>query len=126
MGWLKKEVDGNAKVEAVSAEFNGLPDSLRESTDCAQRTRQPTEEGGNVQRFEPASSQRTDWCVSDVVEWLEALSLGHLGDRFRESGIDGAFLSQLTEEELVANFGLNKLQARKIQSRWVCNGGPKL
>ena len=57
------------------------------------------------------------WSVDDVAEYLNRLSLGHVSDKFRENGVDGAYLLELDECDLVNELGLTKLQARKIKSR---------
>ncbi len=56
----------------------------------------------------------TSWNVDVVVEWLNTLELGHLAGRFRESGVDGAFLMELTVDEMINELNLTKLQAKKI------------
>jgi len=58
------------------------------------------------------------WSVDHVLRWLGSLSLGHLGERFRENGVDGAFLSELELEELVSELGLTTLQAKKVFKQW--------
>ena len=62
--------------------------------------------------------QSTSQEVADVVAWLESLSLGHLSERFRENGVDGEFLTELTLEELESELGLTRLQAKKVLSRF--------
>ena len=57
------------------------------------------------------------WSVDDVVRYLEGLSLGHVGHKFIEHGVDGRFLMELSEVDLVDELGLTKLQARKVLSR---------
>ena len=66
----------------------------------------------------PPVKTRKDWSVQDVCSWLDSLSLGHVAQRFRDNGVDGAFLSDLAEEELMAELGLTKLQAKKVMTRW--------
>ena len=56
--------------------------------------------------------------MEDVCAWLATLSLGHLAPRFRDNGVDGAFLSELTEDEMTSELGLTKLQAKKVMSHW--------
>ncbi len=57
------------------------------------------------------------WTVEDVVEYLGRLSLAHVGPRFVKNGVDGAFLAQLSEADLVTELGLSRLQARKTMTR---------
>ena len=49
------------------------------------------------------------------------LSFGRLAERFRENAVDGEFLSELTQEDLVAELGATPLQARKIKARFLNN-----
>ena len=58
------------------------------------------------------------WSVEEVCSFLERLELGHVGDKFRENGVDGSFLAQLSVEDLVEELGLTKLQARKVITRF--------
>ena len=62
-------------------------------------------------------SQRQAWSVDDVVAYLGRLGLGHLRVPLRASGVDGAFLDTLSEEDLVQELGLSRLQARKVMGR---------
>jgi hypothetical protein len=52
--------------------------------------------------------------VGEVVSWLCEIELGHLAPRFRENGVDGACLADLTRQELVSELGLTQLQARRL------------
>merc|ERR1712060_114453 len=61
----------------------------------------------------PASS----WNVAEVIEFLESLGFAHVVDGFRENGVDGEMLSGLSEEELVEELKLTKLQAKKVRQR---------
>ena len=61
--------------------------------------------------------QPASWTVDDVVKYLESLSLDHVASKFRHNGVDGAFLLELAEEDLVLELGLTQLQARKVKSR---------
>ena len=66
----------------------------------------------------PLTPDRRDaatWDVDTVILWLHRrLHLGHLEEQFRLNGVDGTFLTQLSEEDLVSNLGLLPLQARKV------------
>lgn len=57
------------------------------------------------------------WSVDDVVSYLEGLSLAHVAPKFRDNGVDGAFLLELSEEDLAKELGLTTLQARKVKAR---------
>lgn len=55
------------------------------------------------------------WSVDDVTRWLETLSLGQYVEAFKEATVDGAFLMELREEDLVQVLGVShKLHVRKI------------
>jgi len=64
-----------------------------------------------------ASADPASWTVDNCVEFLHTLSLGHLADQFRANGVDGEMLLALTEEELIGELGLQKLQAKKVMKR---------
>lgn len=59
----------------------------------------------------------SNWSVNDVVQYLRSLELGHLEPAFRHNAVDGAFLVALSEEELVAELGLTRMQSKKILLR---------
>ena len=44
-------------------------------------------------------------------------SLSHVKPAFVENGVDGQYLQELSEEDLVTHLGLRPLQARKIKQR---------
>lgn len=54
-----------------------------------------------------------------MTSWLGTLSLGHLAERFQINAVDGEFLSELSEEELVTELGMTKLQAKKVKARFL-------
>jgi len=62
------------------------------------------------------SSQVRSWTPSDVEAWLQALDLDAVGQVFRDSGVTGADLLNLTDEDMTDLLGLNKLQIRKIRA----------
>ena len=50
-----------------------------------------------------------------MIRWLETLSLGQYSNAFREATVDGSFLMELREEDLVQVLGIrHKLHVRKI------------
>ena len=65
-----------------------------------------------------APATKSAWPVEQVVSWLGSMALGHVAPQFVANGVDGSFLSELTEEDLANELGLSKLQARKVSSRW--------
>jgi hypothetical protein len=55
------------------------------------------------------------WSVDDVSRWMESLSLGQYCQAFREATVDGPFLLELREEDLIQVLGVqHKLHVRKI------------
>jgi hypothetical protein len=55
------------------------------------------------------------WTVGDVSRWLETLSLSQYVDAFLEGSVDGPFLMELREEDLIQVLGIkHKLHVRKI------------
>eukprot|EP01050_Picozoa_sp_SAG11_P005482 SAG11_NODE_388_length_9871_cov_18.104585_2_plen_926_part_00 len=50
--------------------------------------------------------------VDDVGDWLNALGLGHREAAFRDHGVDGQLLSELTEDELRDELGLSMIGER--------------
>lgn len=83
--------------------------------------------GQSLPQEEEAKKRRTDmymlkseapvsyWEVDQVVEWLQLLSLGQYEDVFRDASIDGPFLFQLTDDDLLNTLGIeHKLHRKKI------------
>lgn len=60
------------------------------------------------------SSPCPSWRTEDVAQYLEQIELGHLVPKFRENGVDGEMLQELSQEDLITELGCTKLQARKI------------
>ena len=58
-----------------------------------------------------------DWSIEDVLSYLDTLGLGHLKGNFAQNGVDGADLMNLSEDDLIKELELTKLQARKVKSR---------
>ena len=52
-----------------------------------------------------------------VVQFITDLGLGHISEKFRENAVDGQMLLDLSEEDMCAELGLQKLQARKVVQR---------
>lgn len=84
-------------------------------------TDQRASEGKRVRNVPPGTSpgakRSKGWSVEDVCSYLERLELDHLTDKFRVNGVDGEFLADLSEQDLVQELGLTKLQARKVLTR---------
>ena len=55
----------------------------------------------------------------DVVAFLRELELGHVEDLFRTSGVDGDMLVDRSEDDMQAELGLTKLQARKVKKKHI-------
>ena len=75
----------------------------------------PAAVAGSFSASTPAAVR--DWGVDAVCDYLAGLELGHLAPGFRSNGIDGKMLLELSEEELVGELGLTKLQAKKVRGR---------
>jgi CheY-like chemotaxis protein len=55
------------------------------------------------------------WTVSDVCGWLETLMLGQYKDAFADAAVDGPFLLELTEDDLLNTLGVeHPLHRKKI------------
>ena len=55
------------------------------------------------------------WTVSDVGKWMESLSLHQYVPAFKEGVVDGPFLMELREEDIIQVLGVtHKLHVRKI------------
>lgn len=55
------------------------------------------------------------WTVSDVCRWMDSLLLSEYNLAFKEARIDGPFLMELREEDMVEVLGItHKLHVRKI------------
>ncbi len=63
----------------------------------------------------PLPANVRTWTVTDVARWLESLSLGQYIAPFTEGSVDGPFLMELREEDLIQVLGIeHKLHVRKI------------
>ena len=68
--------------------------------------------------YTPEAKRRVDsWTVEEVASFIDGLRLSHVRDNFLFNGVDGQFLLQLSEEDLVSELGLTRLQARLVKSR---------
>lgn len=63
----------------------------------------------------PIPDNVRSWTVSDVARWLDTLTLTQYIPAFTEGSVDGPFLMELREEDLVQVLGIkHKLHVRKI------------
>lgn len=53
------------------------------------------------------------WTVSDVSSWLDTLALGQYRDAFADAAVDGAFLFDLTDDDLRSTLGIEHALHRK-------------
>ena len=53
------------------------------------------------------------WTVGDVANWLDTLTLGQYKDAFADAAVDGAFLFDLTDDDLRATLGIEHALHRK-------------
>lgn len=66
----------------------------------------------------PKAHPAEGWSIEDVCRWLkEELLMGNLAGVMEENGVDGKLLLTLSEDELIEELGLKKLQSRKIVTR---------
>ena len=66
-------------------------------------------------RINPLPDKAYNWSVNDVCRWLDVLSLGQYAAAFKEASVDGPFLMELREEDMVQVLGINhRLHVRKI------------
>lgn len=93
-----EEVLGGNQDEAVFDKAHGLG-MQKKSNMYTSRTESPV----------------SNWEVDHVIQWLKALSLGQYEDSFRDGSIDGPFLFQLTDDDLMNVLGVeHKLHRKKI------------
>jgi len=86
------------KDESVFDKVQGLGSSMQEQTNMyTSRTESPV----------------SNWEVDHVIQWLKALSLGQYEDSFRDGSIDGPFLFQLTDDDLMNVLGVEHILHRK-------------
>jgi CheY-like chemotaxis protein len=79
--------------------------------------------GGNASAFLPAlkpgqlpgqeAPNLALWTVGDVSGWLDTLALGQYRDAFADAAVDGAFLSELTDDDLRNTLGIEHALHRK-------------
>ncbi len=83
--------------------------------------------GGTAASFQPglkpgqvAGQETSDvslWTVGDVANWLDTLSLGQYKDAFADAAVDGAFMFDLTDDDLRSTLGIeHALHRKKILS----------
>ncbi len=95
-----KEMDISKLSDSISSTIN-LP-SIENQSDRNVYTRK-------------AKSSVLTWGVDHVIEWLQVLSLPQYEDSFRDGSIDGPFLCQLTDDDLMNVLGVeHKLHRKKI------------
>merc|ERR1719240_2205016 len=79
-------------------------DAARQAEDEAKRS-----------RAEPFPKETRLWSVTDVMRWLDTLALGQYKQAFKEASVDGEFLLELREEDLMQVLGMeHKLHVRKV------------
>ncbi|KAK7232893.1 glucose-6-phosphate dehydrogenase [Aureococcus anophagefferens] len=76
------------------------------------------EEEAKRSKAEPFPSEMRLWSVADAARWLDTLSLGQYKAAFREASVDGDFLLELREEDLIQVLGMeHKLHAAEGDPR---------
>jgi SAM domain (Sterile alpha motif) len=67
-------------------------------------------------KMRPTIKSIDAYSVDDVALWLFCQGMGEAAiASFRQNDIDGGMLATLTQEELVSDLGLTRLQAKKVQ-----------
>ena len=104
-----------ARQEDVQRPANNLrlPIARQEHVQAREHSALPVL-AGEAQR---SKRQAEAWGVTEVLDYLDSLGLGHVKEKFLHDAVDGQFLSTLSEIDLVAELGLTRLQARKVLSR---------
>lgn len=81
---------------------------------CPQSPPQTTAKRGVVPGFtgETPDAKRTaaGWSVADVASDIESLSLGCVKDKFAASGVDGRFLIELSEDDLMSELACRSVR----------------
>ncbi|CAM9277713.1 unnamed protein product, partial [Scytosiphon promiscuus] len=63
----------------------------------------------------PFPTELSLWTVDDVGRWLDTLQLGEYKQAFREGKVDGSFLGELRESDLMDSIGMeHKLHLKKL------------
>eukprot|EP00752_Nemacystus_decipiens_P018599 g16677.t1 len=79
-----------------------------------QSTQAEIEEAKESQRH-PFPTELSLWTVDDVCRWLDTLQLGEYKQAFREGKVDGSFLGELRESDLMDSIGMeHKLHLKKL------------
>jgi SAM domain (Sterile alpha motif) len=66
--------------------------------------------------MKPTMKSIDSYSVDDVALWLFCQGMGETAiASFRQNDIDGGMLASLTQDELVKDLGLSRLQAKKVQ-----------
>ncbi|CAM9594278.1 unnamed protein product, partial [Hapterophycus canaliculatus] len=95
-----------AAAAAASAAAASIP-SLKETGNL----------GGDAEASQrhPFPTELSLWTVDDVCRWLDTLQLGEYKQAFREGKVDGSFLGDLRESDLMDSIGMeHKLHLKKL------------
>lgn len=91
-----------------------LTASQRQKQIRAQEEKKRAEEAANALK-EAFPDEVRLWTVDDVLRWLDTLSLSQYKRAFKEAEVDGAFLLELREEDMMDVLGMeHKLHVRKV------------
>merc|ERR1719446_1783148 len=73
------------------------------------------EDEAKKSRAEPFPKETRLWSVTDVMRWLDTLALGQYKQSFKEASVDGEFLLELREEDMMQVLGMeHRLHVRKV------------
>jgi hypothetical protein len=113
-----------SESSATAVNMQGVAIADAASASSAPVLQCPSSESSAPVLLVPGSLRK--WCVADVRRFIVQLELEHVAVAFVTSGVDGAFLAELTAEDMVSELGLKPLQARKVflpfrdKKRYLC------
>eukprot|EP00903_Cladosiphon_okamuranus_P015481 g14292.t1 len=93
---------------------DAISQALAVRKEQVQSTQSEIEEANESQRH-PFPTELSLWTVDDVCRWLDTLQLGEYKQAFREGKVDGTFLGELRESDLMDSIGMeHKLHLKKL------------
>ena len=60
------------------------------------------------------AKEAAKWSEAQVLRFFEGLGLGKVREQLSDAAVNGIVLCSLSEDEMVTELGLTKLQARKV------------
>ncbi len=88
----------------------------KSNSQSLEETSQNANNDPSISSVKQSSLAVAKWEVDHVIQWLKALSLGQYEQAFRDGSVDGPFLCQLTDDDLVNVIGIeHKLHRKKVR-----------